>query len=158
MFSVSVSVVFISPCSIMSQDTKKMTKELSYLALGDSYTLNQYRGRDIAEFGKEFDELLMKAVDLAGGDPDKVFVLSIPHWGLTEFAGGKDRAKIVSEIELFNKVVKEDAFFRTVDFIDISEISKKAENDPSLLAKDGLHYSGKMHRLWVDRIIRSKFK
>ena len=44
---------------------------------------NQYRGRDIANYQKEFEELLLQAIQFAGGKPEHVFVLSIPDWGAT---------------------------------------------------------------------------
>ncbi|MFM1794471.1 MAG: hypothetical protein RL642_856, partial [Bacteroidota bacterium] len=63
---------------------------------------NQYRGRDIQTYQKEFEELLKLAIQFAGGKPENVFVLSIPDWGATPFAEGRDREKIKKEIDQFN--------------------------------------------------------
>ena len=37
-------------------------------------------------------------------------------------------------------------------YFDITEISRKAENDTSLLAEDKLHPSKKMYKMWVDKL------
>jgi len=131
------------------------TYDLVSLSIGVN---NQYRGRDADEYRREFGDLLQMALEFAGGDPKKVFVLSIPHWGLTPFAKGSDRDKIVKEIELFNRIKNDETFFRNIDFVDITEISKMAAKKRSYTARDGLHYSGKMHLLWVDEILKVKFK
>lgn len=54
---------------------------------------NQYRGRTIEEFKLEFTKLLQKAIVFAGNISKNVFVLSIPDWGATVFAEGRDRKK-----------------------------------------------------------------
>ena len=51
---------------------------------------NQYQGRDIEAYREEFGILLEMAIDFAGGDPTRVVVLSIPDWGVTPFAKGRD--------------------------------------------------------------------
>ncbi len=35
------------------------------------------------------------------------FVLSIPDWGVTPFAEGKERAQIATEIDVYNNACKE---------------------------------------------------
>jgi len=114
---------------------------------------NQYRGWDTAVFRTEFNELLDRAVTFAGNDPGKVLALSIPDWGVTPFAEGRDRAKISAEIDAFNSIKKQVTEKRGILFIDITGISRLAENDESLLAGDGLHPSGKMYGMWVEKII-----
>jgi lysophospholipase L1-like esterase len=113
---------------------------------------NQYRGRDIEEYRKEFRELLLKSISYATGDASKVFVLSIPDWGVTPY-GTSNREKIGAEINSFNKVAKEECDREKVVFINITDISRKALNDPAMLASDKLHFSGKMHQLWVNEAL-----
>jgi len=113
---------------------------------------NQYRGRGIDNFREEFSELLELALAFAGDSPENLIVLSIPDWGVMPFAGNRDRAKIAGEIDEFNRVVREECSEMGINFFDITDISRKASNDPSLVADDGLHPSGKMYGLWVDRI------
>ncbi len=110
---------------------------------------NQYRGYDIEEYRTEFIFLLNKAIEYAGGDNQKVFVLSIPDWGVTPFANGRDAEKIASEIDAFNKVNKDESEKAGVAYMDITPVSREAVNDATLIAGDGLHPSGKMYAQWA---------
>ena len=110
---------------------------------------NQYRGRDIEEYREGFVFLLNKAIDYAGGDPKRVIVLSIPDWGVTPFAGNRDSKKIAVEINQFNSVNEVESKNAQVSYIDVTPISREAVNDPSLIASDGLHPSGKMYLEWA---------
>src|SRR5688500_13738544 len=51
---------------------------------------NQYRGRELANYREEFGALLERAIGFAG-DPKRVFVVSIPDWGVTPFAARSGR-------------------------------------------------------------------
>jgi lysophospholipase L1-like esterase len=114
---------------------------------------NQFRGRDINEFRTQFRELLKRAVDFAGGMPSRVIVVSIPDWGVTPFAEGRDRGQIGREIDAFNGVCREEAVHDGAAFVDITPGSRKAADDATLVADDGLHPSGKMYRQWVEQIL-----
>ena len=114
---------------------------------------NQYQKGTISRYKHDFDELLDLAVEHAGGDPSKVFVLSIPDYGFTPF-GQANRAEISAEIDAFNDVNRSIALEHKVTYIDITEISRRGLADPSLIAEDGLHPSAKMYRLWVQKILR----
>jgi lysophospholipase L1-like esterase len=113
---------------------------------------NQYRGLGLEEYRKELGQLLDMAAGLADGHYDRVMVISIPDWGVTPFAADRDRKRIASEIDEFNRVAKEEALKRNAAFIDITEDYRAWGQDESMLAADGLHPSGKMYALWVDRI------
>ena len=60
---------------------------------------NQYRGRSVNNFKIEFEHLLQRAIQFAGNKPHRIFVLSIPDWGVTPFADGRDRKQIADEID-----------------------------------------------------------
>jgi lysophospholipase L1-like esterase len=113
---------------------------------------NQYRGLDLDEYRKEFGQLIETAARFANGRYDKVMIISIPDWGVTPFAADRDRGKIASEIDEFNRVGREEALKRNVSFIDITEDSRFFGQDEAMLAADGLHPSGKMYGRWLDRI------
>lgn len=113
---------------------------------------NQYRGRDLENYRTEFNQLLNRAIDFAGKDKQKVIVISIPDWSVTPFAADRDTAKIAKEIDQFNAVNFEETNKAGVKYVDVTAISRKAKNDTSLLAEDGLHPSGKMYTLWVQEI------
>src|SRR5690349_8769098 len=52
---------------------------------------NQYRGRALDNYKEEFTSLLNQAIVFANGHPRHVAVVSIPDWGATPFAEGRDR-------------------------------------------------------------------
>ncbi len=110
---------------------------------------NQYRGRSAADYRKEFVDLLQLAIRFAAGNKLHVVVLSIPDWGATPFAEGRDRIKIAEEIDLFNAINKEESEKYGVQYIDVTAISRKGLNDLSLLTDDGLHPSAKMYAEWA---------
>ncbi|WKZ42136.1 MAG: SGNH/GDSL hydrolase family protein [Anaerolineales bacterium] len=110
---------------------------------------NQYRGYDINEYREQFRFLLEKAIEYAGDKPANAFVLSIPDWGVTPFAAGRDAAKIAQEIDAFNAVNREEAEKLGVAYVDVTPVSREAANDPSLIAGDGLHPSGRMYAEWA---------
>lgn len=114
---------------------------------------NQYRGRSPAEYDKEFKALLKRAIGFAGGRPARVVVISIPDWGVTPFASGRDRKKIAAEIDRFNEINRKETVHAGARYVDITAISRKAAKDPSLVAADGLHPSARMYAQWVDVIL-----
>lgn len=116
---------------------------------------NQYRGRDAEQYRGEFKALLQRAIGFAGGDAKNVIVVSIPDWGVTPFAEGRDRAKIAREIDQYNAINREEAQRAGAKYTDITPISRG--NDPSLVASDGLHPSGKQYAEWV-KLIREAAK
>ncbi len=116
---------------------------------------NQYRGRDVDEYRLEFEYLLDKAISLTSGDPSTVVVLSIPDWGVTPFARGAavSTAQVATQIDEFNEVNRKVTEEKGASYIDVTGISRQAAGDRSLLAKDGLHPSGKMYALWIELIL-----
>lgn len=148
--------------------TDELQSALARVRLAGNYELvslligvnNQYRGYPVDQYKKEFAELLDQAIALAGGDPDDVFVLSIPDYGVTPFSKekGLNPAKIARELNQYNAIAKEIAVSQEVDFFEITEWSRRAKNDPSLIASDGLHPSGKMYKNWVDTCFKEVSK
>jgi lysophospholipase L1-like esterase len=114
---------------------------------------DQYRGNDIEQYRLEFKRLLSEAIGYAGDDPGKVIVISIPDWGVTPFAAGRDQARIAAEIDAFNSINHEEADKLDVVYIDITPFSRSAASHPELIAPDGLHPSGKMYAGWVEAIL-----
>lgn len=110
---------------------------------------NQYRGYDIKKYREEFIFLLGKAIEYAGGDATRVIVFSIPDWGVTPFAAGRDTTKIATEIDAFNQVNLEESQKAGVDYVDVTPVSRRAVDDKSLIASDGLHPSGSMYAQWA---------
>ena len=113
---------------------------------------NQYQGKSVEEYKIQFEELLNMAIEYAGGNNSRVFALSIPDYGFTPFGKEKQR-QISEEIDAFNKTSKAIAEEKGVVYVNITDISRKGLTDPGLIATDGLHPSGKMYALWVERIL-----
>ena len=113
---------------------------------------NQYRGKDPSTYEKEFEQLLNKAIAFAGGKKQHVFVLSIPDWGATPFAASRDRIKIGKEIDLFNAINKKSTDAAGIAYISITEGSREANSNASLVAKDGLHPSGLEYGRWAKKL------
>ncbi|MCI4670885.1 MAG: SGNH/GDSL hydrolase family protein [Bacteroidia bacterium] len=111
---------------------------------------NQFRGYDFEQYEKEFVELIDTAILKAGGRGDKVFVVSIPDYGVTPFGQSRNVEKVAKEIDEYNAYAKLICSQRGIPFFDITPISRKGLDDPDLIAKDGLHPSGKMYAQWVD--------
>jgi len=113
---------------------------------------DQYQDLSINNYSIKFQQVLNTAIQFAGGNKTRVFVLSIPDYGVTPFAHGDDTT-IGPLIDQFNAVNKSISLAAGVNYLDITGISREAATDPSLIAPDGLHPSGKMYALWVQQLI-----
>jgi lysophospholipase L1-like esterase len=113
---------------------------------------NQYRGVPAEAARGELRRLLDRAVGFAGGDAGRVFVVSIPDYGVTPFGIERDPPRIAREIDAYNRLGAEEAGARGIAFIDITPISRQAAADATLIADDGLHPSAAQYRLWAARI------
>ena len=113
---------------------------------------NQYRGRDIENYKQEYTGLLETAIKYANGKREHVFVLSIPDWGVTPFAEGRDRAKIAQEIDAYNRACEEITLAHKCHYLDITDSTRKNGVNPEYLTGDGLHPSGKEYHSWAERL------
>ena len=116
---------------------------------------NQYRGLPLDEYRRQFAELLGRAIAFGGDEPSRVLVLSIPDWGVTPFAEGRDRGMIAMEIDAFNAINRAEALRGGARYVDITPASRRARTDRSLVAEDGLHPSAEMYRLWAELALPS---
>ena len=138
----------------------ELAEHLLHTTLNESYDFvslligvnNQYRGLPLADFKTDFTFLLHKAIHLTANKADHVIVLSIPDWGQTPFAAGKDTATIRTEIDMFSQVCASIAKENRVHYINITGDTREVVHDKSLLAVDQLHYSGKAHALWAAKL------
>lgn len=113
---------------------------------------NQYRGLKVVDYIPEFEHLLKQAIKLTGNDTSHVVVLSIPDWGVTPFAEGRDRKQIAADIDAYNAANQLLAEKYKVHYINITPGTRKAVSDASLLAEDGLHPSGKAYAEWAAEV------
>lgn len=109
---------------------------------------DQYQGLSQDNYKTKFTEVLNTAIKFAGGNINRVFVISIPDWGVTPFGGGRDNV-IGPEIDQFNAINKAISMKAQVNYLDITPVSRQAATNPSLVAVDGLHPSAEMYKIWV---------
>jgi lysophospholipase L1-like esterase len=113
---------------------------------------NQYRGGSIEVYAHEFAALLNQAIAFTGNERKRVFVLSIPDWGVTPFAEGRDREQISKQVDAFNGVATDITRRQEVHFLNITTGTREAATDKSLLAGDQLHPSGKEYTRWANQL------
>lgn len=111
---------------------------------------NQYRGRSVDDYKPSFTALLERAIKFAGGKKERVVVVSIPDYAYTPFGGG--RQTISDGINQFNTANEAITRSMGVAYAQITPISRGGLNDPTLVASDGLHPSGKQYGRWVSVI------
>jgi len=139
--------------------TGELAAAIESRELGENYDLvtlligvnNQYRGLDSGEYRTQFAELLKTAINFAD-DAKSVIVISIPDYGVTPFGQDRNQEKIAKEINLFNQINLEETQKTEAHYVNITGISRQAENNQSLVASDGLHPSGEMYFLWVKEL------
>ncbi|MEZ0607886.1 SGNH/GDSL hydrolase family protein [Fibrella sp. WM1] len=112
---------------------------------------NQYRGQATDRYRTEFRQLLQTAIRYANKRPDRVVVLSIPDWGQSPYAEGRDRQQIGQQIDAFNAIARDESQQAGVAFVDITPLSRAAAGDATQFANDGLHYSGKQMKQWAEQ-------
>ena len=135
--------------SVLNNENLPTNYDLVTLLIGVN---NQYQGRSLSEYRTEFTTLLNRAVAYAGGEKDKVIVVSIPDWGYTPF-GRSQQAQISPKIDQFNAANKEITQAAGISYAHITPISRRGLQEPNLVASDGLHPSGTQYAEWVKLIL-----
>ena len=110
---------------------------------------DQYQGRPVEEYRPRFRALLAAAVGFAGGEAARVLVLSIPDWGVTPYAEGRDRAAIAREIDAYNAAAAAEAARAGARWVDVTPISRLPDPGGARLASDRLHPSGAQYAEWA---------
>jgi len=131
-------------------DTADLNQEYDLVSLLIGVN-NQFQNRSDSVYAVEFEQLLNTAIGFAGNDTDRVFVLSIPDYGVTPF--GQSYPNASAGVDTFNAINLAITNTYGVSYFDITEISRQAEDNPSLVAPDNLHPSGDMYELWVNEIL-----
>ncbi len=112
---------------------------------------NQYQGGSLENYEVEFRGLLERAIQLAGNNWGRVFVISIPDYAYTPFGGGS--TTVSQGIDAFNAANKSITEEYGIQYFDITPISRQGLDEPELVASDGLHPSGEQYRRWVELMI-----
>lgn len=126
------------------------TFELVTLLIGVN---DQFRGRSIEEYRVQFIAVLNKAIVLTGEKPNRVIVISIPDWSVTPAASGQNEQRIASEIDALNKINREESQKLGARYVNVTELSRLAIEDKSLITRDGLHFTGEMYSMWLPPLL-----
>jgi lysophospholipase L1-like esterase len=82
-------------------------------------------------------------------DTNRLFLVTIPDFSVTPtgvmFSGGRDIAAGLAE---FNGIIKVAGTARGLQVVDVFALSQHMKDDPTLIARDGLHPSAKEYALW----------
>jgi lysophospholipase L1-like esterase len=111
--------------------------------------IDQYKGHTLEQFAPAFAECLERAVSLAGGDSARVVVISIPDWGVTPFAAGRDRTAIARALDEYNAHVLAVAGARGARTRDLVPFSRSDDARAAEVAGDGLHPGPEAHAEWA---------
>jgi acyl-CoA thioesterase-1 len=84
---------------------------------------------------------------------DRIVTVAIPDYTVTPrgAAFGDPRQQSVAIVH-FNEIMAGQSVERGIRHVDTFDLSRRAADDRSLVAVDGLHPSGAQYRLWVERI------
>lgn len=134
--------------AIANSDLKK-PYDLVTLLIGAN---DQFQSFSEYAYSTGFEKLLINAIDLAGGRPNRVIVVSIPDYSVTKFGEQFGPSRIKAGVDYFNIINKRLAQSKGVHYVNVTEISRRAAEDLTLLAPDGLHPSAKMYAEWVKLI------
>jgi lysophospholipase L1-like esterase len=138
---------------INAASTKSEGYDLVTLLIGVN---NQYRGRPVEDFEKEFELMLNRAIIFARGSTSHVVVLSIPDWGVTPFAVKRksDQGKVAREIDAYNSAKKAICKMYGITFIDITEDYRAIGARPEMVVEDQLHPSGLVYTRWTEKLLK----
>ena len=111
---------------------------------------NQYQKKPIEQYKKEFEELLQTAIAKSKRGHLSTFVVSIPDYGVTEFAKSKNLENVGKALVEYNTIAAQIAAKYEVPFYNITPVSINCEADETMFVEDLLHPSSKQYQLWVD--------
>ena len=112
---------------------------------------NQFNSRPIHEFEEDLNKL-MDEMNRIKKDDGSIIIISIPDWGYTPFAESVEMSDISEKIDLFNSSLMKFAATNDLKYVDVTEISRRAINEPNLITDDNLHPSESMYLEWANKI------
>lgn len=113
---------------------------------------NQFQGRDTLEYRVQFTQCLQQAVEHAANRKNRVWVLSIPDYGVTPFGRLYNPEKIAREIDAFNRINLAISQNMGVRYIEITQSTRDAAFNSGLIASDNLHPSAMAYKIWAERL------
>ena len=125
---------------------KRSSYELVTLLIGVN---NQFRGQTVTEFSTQFNTLIKTAIALAGNQPKRVFILSLPDLGITPFAEFMDKKAIANDIDAYNQVCEMYAKLYGTIFLNITDRYRLEGYKAANLSSDKLHPSKLEYTMWA---------
>jgi lysophospholipase L1-like esterase len=114
---------------------------------------NFYQNTSIVNYVPQLKTIIDRGIALCENDTDAVFLVSIPDYAFTPFGGGS--STISTGIDLYNHLMDSVARTYGINYFYITDITRQGLIDPSLVAADNLHPSGKAYTLFADIILNS---
>lgn len=116
---------------------------------------NQYQNGNINTYKAQFEQLLQTALARAGNRKERVFVLSIPDWAFTPDGQkfNKPPEQISQEIDQFNQVNRSITEQYGIQYVDVTDVSRRGLAQPNLVAADELHPSAVQYTEWVQLLL-----
>jgi lysophospholipase L1-like esterase len=106
---------------------------------------------DLADYRANIGTILDALLDAVPAS--RIFAISTPDYTLTPRGGAYgDPESVRAEIRDANAILADEAEDRGIAFIDISPVSDRVIEDPTLVAADGLSPSAKQYAGWVELI------
>jgi lysophospholipase L1-like esterase len=112
------------------------------------------QGVPAATYRQNVVRILDDAVDRVGAA--RVLVVTTPDYTVTPSGSAYgDPVQQAAGIRENNAIIAEVARGLGITVVDIYDLSRDAATDPSVVAGDGLHPSGRQYELWVQRMVPS---
>lgn len=136
----------------------ELNKQLHSTTLLSNYSLvtlligvnDQYRGYPVESFAHHFDLLFQDVIQLVKDPKRQLVLFSIPDWGLSPFAAGRNKEEISTAIDEYNKILLRYCQRFELSFIDISSGMRRMIHPELAFAEDGLHPAESEYRRWVE--------
>lgn len=115
---------------------------------------NQYQDRSIQEYKAELRQLIDSSRSLLSSPKGQIYLLSIPDWSVTPFAGDRNRAAVRSQLNLFNNAGKRIAREHAVPFLDWTALTRQFRFHKDAYIEDGLHPNSLQYKAWAEFLLQ----
>ena len=154
-----IDLKIIATTGWRTDDLRNAVEEETLLEKYDLVTLligvnNQYQNKPMEEYPLEFEKCLQQAIGFARNVED-VIVVSIPDYAYTPFGQKKSPDKISKELDEYNATNKEISKKYGVNYVYITDITRRGLEEPGLVANDGLHPSGTCYKEFIPKIMNA---
>ncbi len=93
------------------------------------------------------------------GSNRRLLLITIPDFSATPEGAKYGKGRNISEgIAEFNQIIQETAHFYGIKTVDLYPTTQKMKDNPSLIAKDGLHPSAEEYKIWEGLIFNKTYE